>query len=513
MSTGTQTWFYKDQLDSLLVLAGIMPPKKLSVLRSLMKFLQPDTLKSTATREQIRNDTGLGLSTIYRYIREFIAIGLLNQWRGPFDKKQCYYRLNLPVASSVLEFYARSPRKTATESSEQVAGSLVHHEVGPERRAHVSHQEVAERSTTLSSCQVDHPDEAENLSAGEIPILQDEGPGPACTGSTAAQLHPDISAVMDKLERTCQRTDAADFLTVMGFLEPQLSSDEKIVIDRKGLLALLLDRNANFPDGFCKLVAEEQNKARERWRAAPTPYVPKWEVMPEPAPVSELELRPGELPCNAVRERWMDAYFSDEVVGSEEEAILRHCQEKFDREYAHVTDSKFKTREREAIVSELVFVGKKYPALVGYQPKRGATALSSGQTDNPDKPEHLTEGEIPVLQGKGSASPCAVPTFPQLDLDLTPGELNCDAILDRFAYYYRSGCEDVIGSDEEEDLYRRCQVKVDREYGQMTSSRSKTFTREGIIELLMPIARRNPALVGYQPRRGDVGERECPPCC
>ena len=99
MSTGTKTCLYQDQLDSLLILAGILPPKKLSVLRSLMKFLQHDTLKSTATREQIRSDTGLGLSTIYRYIREFIKIGLLKQWRGPFDKKQCYYKLNLPVTS------------------------------------------------------------------------------------------------------------------------------------------------------------------------------------------------------------------------------------------------------------------------------------------------------------------------------------------------------------------------------------------------------------------------------
>lgn len=460
MSTGTKTCLYQDQLDSLLILAGILPPKKLSVLRSLMKFLQHDTLKSTATREQIRSDTGLGLSTIYRYIREFIKIGLLKQWRGPFDKKQCYYKLNLPVTSSVLEFYAHSPRKAREQSSKQVLESLVHHEAGPERGGHVSHEEVEERSTALSSCQVDHPDETENLVAGEIPIVQDEGPGPACAGPTAAQLHPDISAVMDKLERTCQRTDAADFLTVMEFLEPQLSCDEKIVIDREKLLAFLLDRDANSPEEFCGLVGEYTSSAQEN--------MPPRIDLPMSEPITRYVYRnlDHEYPLG-VQWLWKGVPQWDSDWSPIPDLEIRRFLLQFMKEN--------RLRNLDELAQRVAEEHNKES-----QRRRGAAEI-----------RHEPESE------------------PAPERELMPGELSCKAILRRFADYDPSWSEEVLVSEDEMDLYQNCQAKFDREHAHIADSKFKSIQRKAMVKVLMIAGRQNPELVGYQPERGDVCEPVC----
>ena len=105
--TPQPTGLHREQLISLLNLVQLMPEKKFKVLKALIEHFEPGTLKSTATREQIREFTGLSLSTIYRIIKEFAAVGLLRQWRGPYELKQCFYALKLPVESAALEFYSK----------------------------------------------------------------------------------------------------------------------------------------------------------------------------------------------------------------------------------------------------------------------------------------------------------------------------------------------------------------------------------------------------------------------
>jgi hypothetical protein len=71
---------FPDQLISLLSLVRLLPARKYMVLLALLHYLQPDSLKSTATREQIKKFTGLGDRTIYSHIKEFVHCGLLKEW-------------------------------------------------------------------------------------------------------------------------------------------------------------------------------------------------------------------------------------------------------------------------------------------------------------------------------------------------------------------------------------------------------------------------------------------------
>ena len=94
-----------DQLTSLISIASVMPVNRRAVLLAILSHTQPNTLKSSATREQIKHQTGLGLRTIYSCIKEFEACDLIKTWRGPFETKQKFYRINLPAPHSVFEYY------------------------------------------------------------------------------------------------------------------------------------------------------------------------------------------------------------------------------------------------------------------------------------------------------------------------------------------------------------------------------------------------------------------------
>ena len=96
-----------DQLTALVSIASVMPVNRRAVLLAILTYLQPNTLKSTATRKEIVHQTGLSLGTIRACINEFEACGLIRQWRGPFEVKQKFYKIILPVSQSVFEFYGK----------------------------------------------------------------------------------------------------------------------------------------------------------------------------------------------------------------------------------------------------------------------------------------------------------------------------------------------------------------------------------------------------------------------
>jgi hypothetical protein len=99
---------YPDQLASLISLARVLPERKYAVLLVLLRYLRGDSLTSTATREQIEELTGVRKRTIFTYLQEFEECGLIKQWRGPFETKQKFYRINLPVSDTVFEFYGKT---------------------------------------------------------------------------------------------------------------------------------------------------------------------------------------------------------------------------------------------------------------------------------------------------------------------------------------------------------------------------------------------------------------------
>ncbi len=120
---------YPDQLTSLLSIARVLPSRKYAVLLALLHYLQGDSLKSTATRKQMIEQTGLKDRTIYTYIKEFEACGLVKAWRGPFETKQKFYRVNLPAPDRVFEFYGEAEKEVKSSwksrsKSNQVVQSI-----------------------------------------------------------------------------------------------------------------------------------------------------------------------------------------------------------------------------------------------------------------------------------------------------------------------------------------------------------------------------------------------------
>ncbi len=78
---------YPDQLASLMSLARVLPARKYLVLLALLRYLQADSLKSTATREQIEELTGVRKRTIYTYLQEFEECGLHQAMERPIRRQ------------------------------------------------------------------------------------------------------------------------------------------------------------------------------------------------------------------------------------------------------------------------------------------------------------------------------------------------------------------------------------------------------------------------------------------
>jgi len=85
-----------------------------------------------------------------------------------------------------------------------------------------------------------------------IPVIQDTLP--TTPTSLGPALDPEISALLGDLERRPVRNAAINFLASLGFVEPQLSLEQKTIVDREGLLAYLLEHDANSVTRFCGLI-------------------------------------------------------------------------------------------------------------------------------------------------------------------------------------------------------------------------------------------------------------------
>ena len=112
-----------DDLTSLVSLGNVLPVNQRKVLCGLVQHVEPGTWKSVATRKQLKESTGLSLSTIYRIITEFRHLGLFKQWKGPRGVNQCFYRINLPVPETAVEYYRKGvPAGKIPENAKGTAG-------------------------------------------------------------------------------------------------------------------------------------------------------------------------------------------------------------------------------------------------------------------------------------------------------------------------------------------------------------------------------------------------------
>ncbi len=291
-------------------------------------------------------------------------------------------------------------------------------------------------------------------------MLQNTAPDSSCAEPIAAQLDPEISAVLDNLERNGRRNTTTRFLTASGFSGLQLASDEKIVIDRDGLLAFLLDRNANSLERFCELLDTFAGSAQEKM--LPSIDVP----MSEPITM-HLHRRLDQYPLGL---QWL----WDMVPKKDEDGLSLP----------------------DVIVRRL---------LLHFMKQNQLQTLDD-------------VSEVAAKKHKEEIERCTAP--PQVlhapQLELRPQELSCKSIMDRFQDQdrFRPGEINLNElSDEEMALFCHCQAKFEREHANMVNGLQKTIQRNAIVKILMIVGRQNPELVGYRPERGDICEPRHHPCC
>ena len=222
-----------------------LPTSRYAVLLGLLHYLQEDSLKSTATRDEIKKFTGLGERTIYTCVREFVECGLINEWRGPFQLKQKFYRINLPAPDSVFEFYgsrkesvSRSQRQSTPNDSKR-SNSIIQVDLSAAPAA----------STALTDCS----DAAPTQEVDMTQITNDANNLPL-TAETEPALDPGIAQILDLKAGEGGNNLVMEFLTQRGFIHT--GGFDGIQIDRDRLLAYLLDKDANTVKGFSALLAE-----------------------------------------------------------------------------------------------------------------------------------------------------------------------------------------------------------------------------------------------------------------
>lgn len=269
-------------------------------------------------------------------------------------------------------------------------------------------------------------------------------------------LDPEIALVLDGIEGSACRKSLVGFLTDLGLVSPRIASDQKIHVDRDGLLPYLLVQDANCLSRFCELVDNYAGSTPDA--ATPSIDVPSTESL------------------NVYLHRRLDRY----GLG---EQWLRQAVPRKDQDGALLSD-------HEVRLSLLRFMREQKLSTV-----EDVVALAIKM--------HTAERAMPTSTHHAGETPL---------IELRPGELSCQTIMETFVTDDPSWSEDVEVREDEINLFYHCQAKFDREYAHVTYSLDKARQRRAVLNALVIIGRRNPDLVGYQFREGEVGEPRYYPC-
>jgi hypothetical protein len=256
----------RDDLASLLLLANNLPINQRKVLSGLLQYIEPGTWKSSATREQLRQATGLSLKTIYRFIKDFEDHGLLKQWQGPRGVNQHFYRINLPIPAPVLAFY----RKAHTGKIGKTAKMVVEPQDQQQQVQLTATNTLSDTKCRPSGRQSNSSSLTKRSGRQDVSNLGDEiGAVAASTGGSGVanddHLDPQILEAIEKLEKAQKRNVAVQFLTSVGAIPFQIACDETFRINRTELLRVLKERKANSTEGFCALVEAFSKTPEESW--------------------------------------------------------------------------------------------------------------------------------------------------------------------------------------------------------------------------------------------------------
>jgi hypothetical protein len=242
-------------------LANVLSESEAKVLCGLIRKLRHELgmWKSDATRRELKESTGLSFKTIQRSIKKFGEFGVLWQWRGPYEVKQCFYNLYLPVPESALESF-RQMRKKQLPKEAPSKSSDHKEEMQPPISTTESRPTALRSGMNVGDADMNDGSEEHTAlgSENEIQALQEEMavgiqnvlPIP----SNRESLDPEVSALADKLEQAQRLNITGEFLISIGAIPLQIASDTDFEIDRDGLFRFLEERGANSLAGFRELV-------------------------------------------------------------------------------------------------------------------------------------------------------------------------------------------------------------------------------------------------------------------
>lgn len=239
--TDEKIHIYPNQLESLTRLFPILTENRRAVLHAIIKFKEQDDLKSYVTHDQIHEVTGVSYRTISRCITEFINAGLLRQWQIT-NGSWCRY-LILPVTDGVFQFYRDRQNRKSKSNSSQTSG-----------------QQTVESTDSNTVQESEHPVDA----AGSI--VSGSGSDRDSQKHNDKQdetLDTEISKLIDKLLEKQIWSTPVEYLISQGVIPFQISSDQKLRIDKDSLFRFLRARNANSYTAFISRL-DEFSKTPER---------------------------------------------------------------------------------------------------------------------------------------------------------------------------------------------------------------------------------------------------------
>src|SRR5208283_2986145 len=206
----------------------------------------------------------------------------------------------------------------------------------------------------------------------------------------------------------CDRNTTARFLEFLGYVGPQLASDQKIVIDRAGLLAYLLEQSANSVSRFGELVQD--------FATSPPDDLPPAIDLPMSTPISMYMHR--KLEGHFLGKQWLEQFVPRK-----------------DPDGGLLSDDDIRR------------------SLLGFMKQNGLHSLDDviAMALEKDKEAAKTPNVRPIFAGEPA-------------VELRPGELSCNAILESVVNKDASWPEEVVVREDEMRLFAHCQAKFDREH-------------------------------------------------
>lgn len=254
-----------DMVRTIAGLSHIMSWGELQVYTLLLHERDAVTQKVRMNQTEIAKAVGYDTSVTKDFIAKLKEMDLIRKWRSQPGN---YYELVLPLPEKVidtvrehipsfgreLEWSARRKRKKGLaqdSSNDALISSEIQEDVSLEDDPPKNEEPHDPREVS---------DAPERVSSEEVaPETMMDAPSPE-----EPALDPQISRLLDTLEQGTVRNGTCRFLESLGFLDPQLGLDQKIVVDRPGLLRYLLKCDANTVEKFCELAKDFQDGSQNR---------------------------------------------------------------------------------------------------------------------------------------------------------------------------------------------------------------------------------------------------------